>query len=324
MAISYASSDIAPGPACKIGVVIVNYGTPALVIACVRSIAQSLERADARIVIVDNASPGASVQELSEFIDKQPCGGRISLIAAPHNGGFSAGNNLGVAALNARYYFLLNSDAAAAPGALDALASAAGEGGDIGVIAPRILGASGAREVSLFRNHSLLSEFVDGAQSGPITRLFKRAQVPIFPEEKAPPQWVSFAAVMISAKAVRAVGPMDEGFFLYYEDCDYCRRICDAGFEIKLAPQAAIYHEPGGSTQLREKSGRGERLPGYYYASRMRYFRKYYGPAGPVLANLAWYAGRAIAKIRGLFGRAAPCVCDGRARDMWIGWRGGQ
>ena len=266
-------------PACNIGVVIVNYGTPDLVIKCVRSIIGSLERADARVAVVDNASKDSSVSLLSGFIERQG-GDRLSLISSPDNGGFSAGNNLGARALQAHYYLFLNSDAEAAPGALEKLADAAAT--NAGIICPRIIGANRADEVSLFRNHSPLSEFVDGAQTGPVTNLFKRAEVPIFPDDPAPqPDWVSFAAVMISAEAMQAVGPMDEGFFLYYEDCDYCRRITAAGFGIALANDAVFYHEAGGSTRLREKSGRrGERLPAYYYASRARYFRKYYGPAG--------------------------------------------
>jgi len=307
----------------RIAIIIVNYRTPDLTLACVQSLAPSLEAVDARVVIVDNDSQDGSAGKLTASLRGLTDHGRISVLPAAHNGGFSAGNNLGAAALNAEWYFFLNSDALARPGALEALSAAADSNPGAGLIAPGIVNADGALEVSRFRNHSPLSEFVDGARTGPVTKLFPRAEVPIFPDDtNARAGWVSFAAVLVSAAAIRAAGPMDEDFFLYYEDCDYCRRITASGFKIAYAPDAVFQHDQGGSTQLGAKSGRAERLPAYYYASRSRYFRKYYGPAGPLRANLAWYAGRSIALLRGAIGKPAPAVCKGRARDIWIGWRG--
>ena len=312
------------GDRCGLGVVIVNYRTPALTVAAIRSIAPSLRDADARVVVVDNASDDGSVEFLAKEIDALAEKDRILLVSSPENNGFSAGNNLGMQHLDADWRLFLNSDAMAAPGALLALRQFAEQHPDLGVIAPLIADRDGAPVVSRFRNHTPLSEFVDGAETGPITKLFAKSEVPIFPGvEGGQPDWVSFAAVMISRAAVDKVGPMDEGFFLYYEDCDYCRRIQAAGFEIGECDAAVFTHDEGGSTGLSEKEKSAQKLPAYYYRSRARYFRKYYGPAGLILANLGWYAGRVIAKLRGVFGRSAPAVSQGRARDIWTGWKSG-
>ena len=304
-----------------LGVVIVNYRTPALVEACLNSIGPMLAPADAGVVIVDNASGDGSFERISAFCAAAPEAARLKVVAAPANDGFSAGNNIGCAAIDSDFVLFLNSDAAVMPGALDALLAAAAASPDAGIFAPRIVGSDGVAQVSRFRRHSPLGEFVDGAQTGPLTRLLSNAEVPIFPDDTSTPDWVSFAAVMIRRSALDKAGPMDDGFFLYYEDCDYCRSIVQQGFAIACVDDAVFVHDAGGSTKIREMSEQHARLPEYYYRARSYYFKKYYGPAGPLMANLAWCAGRGLALLRGLFGRAAPRLNDHRGRDIWIGWR---
>ena len=300
-----------------IGVIIVNYRTPALVARALSSLAEDFAAGRARAVVVDNASGDSSVDDLRRFVADKGLSDVVNVIASDRNGGFAAGNNIGLAALATPFVLFLNSDAVAAPGALAALeAAATSSGGD--VFAPRLVGSGGAPEVSRFRDHSPLGEFIDGAQTGPITSLLKFAETPIFPDDRsATPQWASFAAIMISRAAIDTVGPMDDGFFLYYEDADYGRRLRRAGYRIRIVDDAVFVHDPGGSTKLREKSERLERLPAYYYRSRARYYRKYYGPAGLFLANIAWSAGRLAARCRGVFGRKAPAVNEGRLSDIW-------
>lgn len=281
-----------------------------------------LAEADACAVIVDNASQDGSFERLSEYCAQNSANDRLNVVAAGANGGFSAGNNVGFQALQSEYVLLLNSDAVPQPGALKTIVKAAEAAPDAGIITPLLVTSKGEEQVSRFRNHSPFSEFVDGAQTGPVTKMFPKAETPIYPDDwRTPPDWVSFAAVLLRRDAIEKAGSMDEGFFLYYEDCDYCRRIRAEGLEIGFAPEAVFVHDPGGTTKLRDSETALARLPSYFYASRSRYFRKYYGPAGPLLANVAWLAGRAIAKLRGIFGRAAPAVCAARARDLWIGWR---
>ncbi|MEM9617590.1 MAG: glycosyltransferase family 2 protein [Pseudomonadota bacterium] len=309
---------------CRLGVIIVNYQTPELTERCLEALAPMLADTNARAVIVDNASQDGSFERLSAYCAQSAANDRLSVVAAGANGGFSAGNNMGFRALQSEYVLLLNSDAVPRPGALNEIMKAADEAPKAGVVTPSLITSHGEEQVSRFRNHSPLSEFVDGAQSGPVTKMFPKGETPIYSDDwKTTPDWVSFAAVLLRRNAIEEVGPMDEGFFLYYEDCDYCRRIRAKGFDIGFAPNAVFVHDPGGTTKLRDSETALARLPSYYYASRSRYFRKYYGPAGPLLANVAWLTGRAIAKLRGTFGRAAPAVCAARARDLWIGWRAG-
>lgn len=305
-----------------LGIVIVNYRTPALVEACLSSLEPQMAEVDAAVVVVDNASGDGSFERIARFCAGSPAATRMRVVAAPSNGGFSSGNNIGVEAISSELVLFLNSDASVGAGALEALVKAARESPEAAIFTPQIVSGAGERLVSRFRKHTLISEFVDGAQTGPLTRLFPKAETPIFPDDEgAEPDWVSFSAVMIRRAILDKAGPMDENFFLYYEDCEYCLRLKKLGAQIKYVRDAVFVHDAGGSTKLREKEGAGERLPEYYYRSRSRYYKLLYGPIGPLAANLAWLCGRAIAHIRGLIGRPAPQVAEGRARDIWIGWR---
>lgn len=304
-----------------LGIVIVNYRTPELVEACLRSLESQLEDADAVVVIVDNASGDGSVERLAGYCAKSPAADRLRVIAAPDNRGFSSGNNIGVSAVSSDLVLLLNSDAIARPGALKALIDGATATPEASIFTPCIVSGGGELLVSRFRRHSVVSELVDGAQAGPVTRLFRSGEVPIFPDDtETEPDWVSFCAVMIRRAAIDKAGPMDEGFFLYYEDCEYCLRLRNIGARIKYVSEAMFEHDAGASTKLKARQEAGERLPAYYYRSRSRYYRLLYGPAGPLAANLAWYSGRAIARIRGLAGKPAPRVAKGWSRDIWISW----
>ncbi len=303
-----------------VGVIIVNYRTPAQVEACLSSLIPQLGAADAGVVVVDNASGDGSFARLSAYCAASPEASRLKVVAAPGNDGFSAGNNVGLSAISSGFALFLNSDALVRPGALAALMKAAEDAPEAAIFTPLIQSGDGKPLVSRFRRHSLISEFVDGAQTGPVTRLFPRGETPIFPDDMSTePDWVSFAAVMIRREAIDKAGPMDEGFFLYYEDCEYCDRLVRGGAKIKYVSDAVFVHDAGGTTKLDEKQNAGARLPDYYYRSRSRYFRNVYGPAGPFVANLAWLAGRAIAIARSVFGRPAPRVAEARARDIWIG-----
>jgi GT2 family glycosyltransferase len=112
---------------------------------------------------------------------------------------------------------------------------------------------------------------------------------------------------------------MDEGFFLYFEDVDTCRRARQAGFEVWYEPAARIVHLRGGSGPVKQLSAERRRRPRYYYAARRRYFRNAHGPVGPFLANLCWSLGRGIAWLRETLGRKAPHTVERELLDVWRG-----
>lgn len=309
--------------ACALGVVVINYRTPGLIRDCLAALAPDLEALDAQVVVVDNFSNDGSADEIAAWLnDGQGWKARCHLIRSKTNSGFSGGNNQGIARLDADYCLLLNSDAIARPGALRALLAAAAREQGAGVIAPRLEDPDGAPQVSCFRFHSPLSEFLAAAQTGPLDALFRSAVVPVAVADHAIDcDWVSFACVLIRRAAIEAAGSMDEGYFMYFEDADYCATVRRKGFRVVYEPSARVVHLRGGTAPVKALMKAKKRPPAYYYAARTRYFRKRHGPMGPAAANLMWLAGRGVARIRALFGKPAPLLCEDQGKDQWINWR---
>jgi len=303
---------------CRIAISIINYRTASMTLGCVRSVLADIGDLDAHVVVVDNASGDGSADRIAEWIDAQPAGTPVRLVRSARNTGFSGGHNQGMAAIEADHYLLLNSDALLHPGFLRAVLSAADANPQAGLIAPRIETEEGAVQVNCFRFHSPWSELVRGANSGPVTRLLRRHVVALQPPvDPAAIEWASFACILLRGRMVAEIGPMDEGYFLYFEDAEYCLRARRAGWGIVQEPRAVAVHFRGGSGPVKALEKARHRLPPYFYSSRTRFFRQAHGPMGPVLANLMWTAGRAIAQLRRLTGRAASPEVEAEARDIW-------
>lgn len=303
---------------CQIVVSIINYRTAELTLNCVRSALDDMNGIDGQIVVVDNASEDGSAETIATWIEEQPDGTPVRLIRSSRNTGFSGGHNQGMAAIEAEYYLILNSDAVLRPGFLNAILSTAEAQPEAGLIAPRIETEGGETQVSCFRFHSPWSELIRAAGSGPVTRLLHRHVValppPVTPSQV---QWVSFCCVLLRGRMVRALGPMDEGYFLYFEDCDYALQAARSGWSIALSPNAAAIHFRGGSGPVKSLERNRKRLPGYFYASRNRFLWKAHGRIGVILANFFWVLGRSIAQTRHLAGKPVPQPIEAEWRDIW-------
>jgi GT2 family glycosyltransferase len=302
----------------QIVVSIINYKTPEMTLNCVQSVLHDMQSAPditVRIVIIDNDSADGSVQIIREWLTAQGPDLPVSLVCSAENLGFSGGHNQGIAAQAGAYYLLLNSDALLRPGFLRAMLETALTHPKAGMISPTIQDAGGGHHHSRFRFHSPASEFIRGACSGPITRLLRRYEVA--PDGLDTPDWVSFACVMLNGAMIRDIGPMDQGFFLYFEDAEYCFRAKQAGWDIAFSPKAIAIHDQGGSGPVVALSRARQRLPAYYYSARTRFFFLLYGRRGLWAANMAWTLGRMVAKLRWIAGRAPHRAVSHEAIDIW-------
>ena len=303
----------------RLVVSIINYRTGAMTIGCVQSVLEDLGDVDGHVVVVDNASGDGSADEIAGWIAAQPAGIPVSLVRSARNSGFSGGHNQGMAARPGDFYLILNSDAKLRPGALAALLAAADANPRAGLIAPRLEDEDTTPQISAFRLPGPASEMIRGAGSGPVTRLLARWDMPLGTEpEPDRIGWVSFACVLVRAELAEQIGPMDEGYFLYSEDADYCWQAARAGWSILFEPRARIVHFRGGSAPVKRLTAARKRLPAYYYASRTRLLYKMHGRLGLLAANLAWTLGRGLAWLRPLTGRAVDKGIAGQAGDIWI------
>jgi len=303
---------------------IINYRTAALTIACLESVLQELRGGagrpgvDGAVIVVDNASGDGSAEAIARWIETRP-GAPVQLVRARVNGGFSAGHNAALARAGTDYVLILNSDAELRPGCLQTLVDAAEADPSAGLLSARLEDPDGTPQTSCFRLPTPMSEIIRGAATGGVTRLLRRWDVPLGPAPEADRiEWTAFACVLVRRAMVEAIGPMDEGFFLYFEDVEYCRRARRAGWQVRHVPQARAVHHVGGSTGVTAAGAETLRRPAWYYAARSRYFYLAWGRAGLYAANLGWLAGRAVARLRRLFGKAVPPAAASEYRDIWI------
>jgi hypothetical protein len=305
----------------RFAIVIINYRTPDLVIDCLHSLKTEVQIGRDSVVIVDNASGDGSIEKITQAVTANDWTDWIQIVASPVNGGFSAGNNLGIKAVEADAYLLLNSDTIVRPGAIATLLETMQANPESGLIGPRLEYLDGTPQISCFRYRSPVGELIASAGTGPITKLFKNHDVPI-PVSDTPvePEWISFACVLVRRAVIEQVGLMDEGYFMYFEDIDYCRLARNAGWQILYCPQARVVHLRGGSSSTKSAIAARKRPRPFVYASRSRYFTKFYGPFGLPFANLCWLAGRSVSLTRELLGSRKTHICEHTARDIWMNW----
>jgi GT2 family glycosyltransferase len=124
---------------------------------------------------------------------------------------------------------------------------------------------------------------------------------------------------MIRREVIERIGPLDDGFFMYFEDVEFAFRAREAGWEILHEPAARVVHLRGGSSPVKSHARLRKRLPRYFYESRTRYFYKLYGRTGLLAANSWWTFGWMISLFRSLFQKSYPSPnCEAQWRDIWI------
>lgn len=304
-----------------ITVVIINYRTSGMIVDCLETLLPDLDGVSSRIVIIDNASNDGSPDVIEDWLSKNDKQSKIRLICLPDNSGFSGGNNRGIKAEDSKYYLLLNSDTLIHDGAVKKLLEAASENRDAGLITPRLEWPEGSPQESCFRFISPHSELISSSQTGFITKLLSKYNVPIPVSDKpSMPDWSSFACVLIRKEVFYDIGLMDDGYFMYFEDAEFCHRARLAGWKVLNDPSARVVHLRGGSSPVKENTKLKKRLPRYYYESRTRYFYQVYGWAGLTMANCLWTLGRVISRTRQLFGRSDKAVSQRQWLDIWTNW----
>lgn len=126
--------------------------------------------------------------------------------------------------------------------------------------------------------------------------------------------------MLVRLRLLDQIGLVDDGFFMYFEDVEFCRRARKAGWDIVHNPKARVVHLRGGSSPVKQRVIEGKRLPRYYYASRTRYFYLAYGWFGLTLANILWSPGRCVSKCREAVERRGSGVPEKQWLDIWTNW----
>ena len=304
-------------------VVIVNYRTPGLAADCLASLAPEVGAVGGvRAVVVDGGSADGSAEILARAIRERGYTDWAALLPLERNGGFAYANNAALArALAApdrpRYVYLLNPDTIVFPGALAALRAFLESHPSAGIAGSRCENADGTVRRTAFRFHSVLGELESEAAIGPISRLLHRWIVaPPVGDAPRRTDWVSGAAMLVRSEVFDAIGLLDDGYFLYYEETDFARRAAAAGYESWYVPQSRVLHYCGQASGVTQADGSIGLAPSYFYESRRRYFVKHHGRAYAVSADLAWLAGGLLRRARRWVEGAADAGSRARLLDF--------
>ena len=265
-----------------IAVVIVTYKCAALTVESLRSVAAERSAAGFRMraLVVDNASGDAP--SIAEAIESNGWRSWVTLLTAPKNGGFAYGNNLGIARAyedhTPSYLYLLNPDAQVRPGAIGTLVRFLESHPEVGIAGSSFENLDGSDWPIAFHFPSLMSEMLQGMDFGPLMRLFKRCMVAQHMRKTPQPiDWICGASMLIRPAVLEAIGGMDENYFLYFEETDFCYRAKRAGFVTWYVPESRVMHIMGQSTAVTDPTSGPKRLPSYWFESRRRYFAMTYG-----------------------------------------------
>jgi GT2 family glycosyltransferase len=267
-------------------VVIVSHGAEGLLRRCLGSLREHPPAgAEMRVTVVDSGSPDATPEMVArEFPEVR--------LVREGNIGFSAANNLALRESEADAVLLLNPDTEVYAGALDAALGRLWSEERIGMVGVKLVTESGELDHACKRSFptplSALAHFTGiGRGEGASGALSQYRATELGEDEPGEVDAVNGAFMLCRTDAVREVGLLDEGYWLYMEDLDWCHRFWDAGWRVFYEPAGTALHVKGGSSGAR----RAFRQEVAFHRGMARFYRRFDAPEHNPLLNAAVYAG---------------------------------
>jgi GT2 family glycosyltransferase len=144
-----------------------------------------------------------------------------------------------------------------------------------------------------------MGELIETLRLGVLAKLFPRARLPLWPQpEPFQGDWLSGCSLLIRREVFEDIGLMDEDYFLYFEESDFCLQAQRKGWELWYTPGGRIYHEAGSSTGIWAQDEKAPRRPAYWFESRRRYFLKNFNPAYAAAADVMHMLGFSLWRLR--------------------------
>jgi len=267
-----------------IAVIVVDWNAKDDLRVCLQSLARTLEPVvTSETWVVDNAGTDGSADMVrAEFPE-------VHLVINDANLGFSRANNQALALSQSRYALLLNSDAFIHPHALQELTAYADAHAEAGILGPRVLNPDGSLQYSCRRFPTLGAGFFRNTYLGRLFPRNKYAQDYLMTDfdhqSVRTVDWVSGCAMFIRRALVGEIGALDERFFMYCEDVDFCLRAGQAGFQVVYVPQAIVTHAIG-----RSSDKNADRMIWEFHRAWFEFDKKRH-PRGSPLRRLAVWSG---------------------------------
>lgn len=290
-------------------IAIVSHGAGDLLRNCLLSLRQHPPSVTFRVTVVDSGSPDGTPDMVAEEFPE------VRLIRES-NIGFSAANNRVLREAEGGeddgpgMYLLLNPDTEVHEGALDAAIARMESDPEVGMVGLRLITPDGGFDHAAKRSFptplSALAHFTGvGRRPGAPAGLSQYRAPAIDEHEAGEVDAVNGAFMLVRREAVAGVGPLDEGYWLYMEDLDWCRRFGEAGWKVFYDPAGTALHVKGGSSPGRRRP----RQEIAFHRGMGRFYRRFDAPDNPGILNLIVYLGitakLAVSLLLGAFTRAA-------------------
>lgn len=260
-----------------VSVIIVNWNTAQVTCDCLESVYQQPDGIDFEVIVVDNASSDDSVAVIEE---KFP---QVVLIENDDNRGFAVANNQGIAIAKGKYVLLLNSDTVVLDNAIEKAVEFADTRCDAAVIGCRVLNPDKSLQPTCFMYPSVLNMVLSASylyKIFPNSKFFGRERMSWWDrEDEREVEVVTGCFMLVRREAMEQVGTMDERFFMYGEETDWCYRFKQAGWNVMFSPCAQIIHL-GGASSNQIKPAMKMQLS----ASLLQFVKKQKGPSSYVFA----------------------------------------
>jgi len=266
-------------------VVIVSHGAAGLLRRCLRSLEQHPAAGEMRVTVVDSGSPDGT----PDMVEREFPAVRL---LRRGNIGFSAANNLALRESEARAVLLLNPDTEVYAGTLDAALARLWSAERIGMVGVKLVREDGELDHACKRAFptplSALAHFTGiGRSDDASDSLSQYRATHLGDDEPGEVDAVNGAFMLCRAEAIREVGLLDEGYWLYMEDLDWCRRFWDAGWRVFYEPGGTALHVKGGSSGKR----RAPKQEIAFHRGMARFYRRFDAPEHNPMLNAAVYAG---------------------------------
>jgi GT2 family glycosyltransferase len=257
-----------------VSVIIVNYSTTALTEQCIASVIEHTHGASFEIIVVDNASPDRSIENITQTFPQ------VILLKNTVNAGFGNANNLGIEKAKGEFVFLLNSDTKLVSDAIGSfLVYMRGQGNERVAVCGGELYTGTSKRTTSFGNFPGLLQAVSLIGFQYFYRSYYRKHIDIgvenYDDQLKEVDFISGADLFTRKSVLAETGAFDEDFFLYFEETELCWRIKQKGYSCVLLPSVRIIHYEGSSSaNSKDFNYNGYR---YYAESRQLFFRKVHG-----------------------------------------------
>ena len=304
----------------KLLVVILNYRVAQLTIDCLHSVAEEIGRVPGtHVAVCENGTGDDSAERIQKAIDDNGWETWCTLTTITPNLGFTGGNNAILRpamqlADPPQYFLLLNADTIVRSNALKGLVDFMDQHPNVGIAGCRLEEPDGTPQRSAFRFQSPASEFEGSLKLGLVTRLLQQWMVaPPVRDEAFETDWVSGASIMIRREVFRDIGLLDEGYYTYFDDIDFCFNARKAGWPTWYVPSSRVVHLVGQTTGVNKK--KRKRQPSYLFEARRRYFLKNYNPLYAAMADAGLIVGLALWRLRVILTRKEDSTAPFLLRD---------